>query len=161
MSTVVRYMIGLVMLFCIGAAIPVSAELKDDQHQRFYARYVGKWRANVAKSVYLVGKPPQEAPSHTYSAVPGKKGIKYNDEIVHILDGRDNPLSTRQPGSTVAREVLDEFTVANTIKRDGQVASRNTFVLSPDGKAAVMTFIDFNERGESVVARIVYYEKVG
>jgi hypothetical protein len=76
-----------------------------------------------------------------------------------MLDGREYPLSTRQPGSTVARAVLDEFTVTNTIRRDGRVVSQNTLLLSPDGTEAVIVFINFNERGVAKVTSIVYYEK--
>jgi len=160
MSTMMRRMLGLVMLLSLCVVVRVSADLKGDQFDRFYKRYVGTWKVNVAKSQYMVGEPPKEAPSHTYSAIPGRKAIKFNGDAVHLLDGKDHPLSTKQPGSTVAREVLDEFTVANTLKQDGRVTSRNTFVLSPDGKFAVMVFMNINERGEPSVRSLVYYEKV-
>jgi hypothetical protein len=55
--------------------------------------------------------------------------------------------------------VLDEFTVANTLRRDGRITARNTLVLSPDGTFAIITFININERGEPSVGSIVYYDK--
>ena len=59
----------------------------------------------------------------------------------------------------MARTVLDEFTVTNTIRRDGRVAAQNTLVLSPDGTEAVIVFVTFNEKGVARVGSIVYYEK--
>lgn len=150
---------ALLALFSLCVATGVSAQLKDDQYDRFYARYVGHYTVNLAKSRYIKREAPKEPPSHTYSAIVGKKGITYNNEVVHLLDGREYPLAVGQSGATVARQVLDEFTVSNTIRRNGQIASRNTLVLSPDGTFAVMTFIDLSERGEPSVSSIVYYDK--
>jgi hypothetical protein len=159
MSTSARCTLALVLLFSLGVARRPSAQLKDDQYDRFYARYVGHYTVNLAKSRYIKREAPKEPPSHTYSAIAGKKGITYNKDVVHLLDGQDYPLGPGQPGATVARQVLDEFTVSNTIRRNGQIASRNTLVLSENGTFAVMTFIDISERGEPSVASIVYYDK--
>ena len=159
MSTAMRRILGFIVLFTLCISGRVWADLKGDAYERFYDRYVGLWKANVAKSRYLVGEPPKEAPSHTYGAIPGRKGIKYNGDAVHLLDGKDHPLSTRQPGSTITREVLDEFTIVTVLKQNGRVTSRNTFVVSPDGRFGAFVVMNIDERGVPMVRSLVYYEK--
>jgi hypothetical protein len=151
--------IGLIALLTLSIAGHVSADLKEDAYERFYNRYVGTWKANIAKSRYLIGEPPKEARSHTYSAIPGRKGIRYNGDAIHLLDGKEYPVSTEQSSSTVVREVLDEFAIVTTVKRDGRVTSRNTFVLSPDGRFGAFVVMDIDERSGPAVRSFVYYEK--
>ncbi len=159
MSTPTRRMLGLTVLFALCIAGPVSADLKSDAYERFYNRYVGKWKANIEKSRYIVDGPPKEAPSHNYVAMADKKGIKYNGGAIHLLDGKDHPTSPDRPGSTITREVLDEFTIVTTIKQNGRVTSRNTFVVSPDGKFGAFVVMNIDERGEPLIRSLVYYEK--
>ena len=155
-----------VLLLCVIGAISfyavvhaASAQLTDEQFARFYARYTGKWKANNVKSIYLKGATPQQPSRYEYVPIPGKRAMKYNNDVVHMLNGQEFPLSSKQAGNTVAREVLDEYTVANTLRRDGRVTSRNTTVLSPDGKVVVLVFMDHDERGEWSVGRVVYYDR--
>jgi hypothetical protein len=117
------------------------------------------WKANVAKSVYLVGERPTEGRSHTYSAIPGRKGIRYNGDAIHLLDGKEYPTSTKDSSSSVIREVLDEFTIVTTVKRNGRVTGRNTFVLAPDGKSGAFVVVDVDERSAPAIRSLVYYEK--
>jgi hypothetical protein len=159
MSTARRRTLGLTVLITLCIAGRVSADLKSDAYDRFYNRYVGKWKANVAKSRYIVDGPPKEAPSHTYGEIPGRKGIQYNGGAIHLLDGKDHPLSPDRPGSTVTREVLDEFTIVTTIKQNGRVTSRNTFVVSPDGKFGAFVVMNIDEKGEPLIRSLVYYDK--
>lgn len=151
--------LGLVALFTLCIAGRVSADVTGEAFERFYNRYVGTWKANVAKSRYIVGEAPKEGNSFTYSAIPGRKGIRYNGDAVHLLDGKEYPTSTKSSSSTVTREVLDEFTIVTTVKRNGRVTGRNTFVLSPDGRSGAFVVMDIDERGEGVVRSLVYYDK--
>ena len=146
----------VVSFYAVGHA--ASARLTDEQFARFYARFTGKWKANNAKSIVFKGEPPPAVTS-SYGPIPGKRAIKYNNDMVHTLDGREWPVSSKQTGDTVAREVLDEFTVANTLRQNGRITLRNTTVLSPDGKAFVVVTMDHDERGEWSVSRVVYYER--
>ena len=159
MSTPVWRVLGFIVLFTLCIAGRVAADLTEDAYERFYNRYVGTWKANVAKSRYLVGEPPKEGNSFTYSAIPGRKGIRYNGDAIHPLDGKEYPVSSKQPTSTVIREVLDEFTIVTTVKRNGRVTGRNTFVLAPDGRSGAFVVMDIDEGGEGAVRSLVYYEK--
>lgn len=160
MSTPMRRSLTLVVLLLVCAAGRVSAEnLTDDAYQRFYDRYVGRWKANVAKSRYILDEQPKDGRSHTCDAVPGRKGIRYNGDAVHLLDGKDHPVSTTLPGRTVTRQVLDEFTIVTTVKQNGRATGRNTFVLSPDGRSGAFVVMDLDERGQGRVRSLVYYEK--
>src|SRR5262245_42922223 len=103
--------LGLIVLVTLCIAGRVAADVTGEAFERFYNRYVGTWKANVAKSRYIAGEAPKEGNSFTYSAIPGRKGIKYNGDAVHLLDGKEYPVSSKQPSSTVIREVLDEFTI--------------------------------------------------
>ena len=158
-----RWILGVMLmfafaLFTVGDA---TAALNDEQWSRFYARYTGQWRLNPAKSAYLTGSAPKESSTFTYTPKPGGKNTRYNDDAVHILDGRENPLSTKgDPRNTVAREVLDEFTVANTLRQNGRITSRNTFVLSPDGDAGVFVMMSVDDRGKWTINGTTYREKV-
>jgi hypothetical protein len=144
-----------VSFYAVGHA--ALTQLSDEQFARFYARYSGKWRPNNAKSIYFKGDPPPVR-TYSYGPIPGQRAITYND-VVHTLDGREWPVSSRDTKSTVAREVLDEFTVANTLRHNGRIMLRNTTVLSPDGKTFVVVSMDHDERGEWSVSSIVYYER--
>lgn len=159
MSTATGRVLGLIVLFTLCTAGRLSAELAPDAFERFYNRYIGTWKANVEKSRYLVGEQPTQGRSHTYSAIPGRKGIKYNGDAVHLLDGKEYPTSTKDSSSTVIREVLDEFTIVTTVKRNGRVTGRNTFVLSPDGRFGAFIVMDIDERSGAAVRSFVYYEK--
>ena len=159
MSTSLRRALSLVVLFTLCMGGRVSADLESDAYERFYDRYVGRWKANVAKSRYIVGDTPKEGASHTYSEIPGRQGIKYNGDAVHLLDGKDHPVSTKQPGRTITRQVLDEFTIVTTLKQNGRITGRNTFVLSPDGRSGAFVVMDFDEQGQGTVRSLVYYEK--
>jgi hypothetical protein len=155
----VRYLtlVSLCIVSFYAVIHAASAQLTDEQFARFYARYTGNWRPNNAKSIFLKGAPPPVR-TYSYGPIPGKRAIKYND-VVHTLDGRECPVSSKETESTVAREVLDEFTVANTLRRNGRIAARNTTVLSPDGKTFVVVSMDHDERGEWSVSSVVYYER--
>ncbi len=159
MFTPTQRVLGLVALVIVCIAGRVSAGLENEAYERFYNRYVRRWKANVAKSRYLVGEPPKEGASHTYDAIPRRKGIKYHGGAIHLLDGKDHPVSKDQPGRTITREVLDEFTIVTTLRQNGRVTSRNTFVLSPDGKFGAFVVMNVDERGEPLVRSLVYYEK--
>ena len=160
MSKTMCRALALMMLFALAIVVPVQADLKGEAFDRFYSRYTGVWKVNMAKSRYIVGDPPKEAPSHTYSPIPGRKGIKYNNDTVHLFDGREHPISSKQAGATVVREVLDEFTVSNVLRTNGKITSRNTLVLSPDGKSAVIVFINIDEQGQPTIRSLVHYDKV-
>ena len=84
MSTPVWRVLGFIVLFTLCIAGRVAADLTEDAYERFYNRYVGTWKANVAKSRYLVGESPKEGNSFTYSAIPGRKGIRYNGDAIHL-----------------------------------------------------------------------------
>ena len=159
MSTPMRHLFGLIVLFTFCNAGRAFADLKEDAYERFYNRYVGTWKANIAKSRYLIGETPKEPRSHTYSAIPGRKGIRYNGDAIHLLDGKEYPTSTKNSSSTVIREVLDEFTIVTTTKRNGRVTGRNTFVMAPDGRSGAFVVMDIDERGEGAVRSFVYYQK--
>ena len=158
-----RRMLRYLTLFSICAVSfcavvhAASAQLTDEQFARFYARYTGRWRPNNAKSIFFKGTPPP-ARTYSYGPITGERAIKYND-VVHTLDGREWPVSSRETERTVAREVLDEFTVANTLRHNGRITLRNTTVLSPDGKTFVVVSMDHDERGEWTTSSVVYYER--
>jgi hypothetical protein len=160
MSKTMCRALRLMVLCSLVAVAPAAADLKGEAFDRFYSRYTGVWKVNVAKSRYIVGEPPKEGPSHTYSPIPGRNGIKYNNDTVHLFDGREHPISSKQPGSTVVRDVLDEFTVSNVLRTNGRITSRNTLVLSPDGKSAVIVFINIDEQGRPTIRSLVHYDKV-
>ena len=130
-----RRIVCLVVLFTLCIAGRAFADLHADAYERFYNRYVGTWKANVAKSQYIVGEAPKEGTTFTYGAIPGRKGIQYNGGAIHLLDGKEHPTSPDRPGASIVREVLDEFTIVTTTKRNGRVTGRNTFVLAPDGRS--------------------------
>jgi hypothetical protein len=55
--------------------------------------------------------------------------------------------------------VLDEFTIVTTVKRNGRVTGRNTFVLASDGKSGAFVVVDVDERSAPAIRSLVYYEK--
>jgi len=159
MRYTLRYL-TLISLCAVSLYVVVhatSAQLPDEQFARFYARFTGKWKPNYAKSIYLKGAPPPVR-TYAYGPIPGTRAVQYND-VVHTLDGRESPVSSKETDSTVAREVLDEFTVANTLRQKGRVAVRNTTVLSPDGKSFVVVTMEHGARDEWSVASMVYYDR--
>src|SRR5262245_30489425 len=160
MSTSMLRTVGVLMLLtvCVGGGL-AAADLKNDAYERFYNRYIGTWKANVAKSRYLIGDPPKEGNSFTYGVVAGKKAIQYNGGAIHPLDGKEHPLAPDRPSASIIREVLDEFSIVTTTKRNGRITGRNTFILTPDGKSGAFVVMDFDEQGQGVIRSLVYYDK--
>ncbi len=112
-----------------------QSRLTDAQLNRLLDRMNGTWKANVDKSVDLLGTSAASA-GFTYIKVPERKGIMFRTpegESFQSLDGKPYKAQVG-PNGTVARLAIDEFTVENIVTREGRRTGRNTAYFSPDGK---------------------------
>ena len=158
-----KRLIGIVLTVSLLSAVGDGAapNLNEEQWKRFYARYTGRWQLNPAKSLYFKGKAPQVGNIITYTAQPDGKSVKYMDDALHVLDGRENPMSTKpNEAGTVARNVLDEFTVANPNREHGRITAMSTHVLSPDGDARVHVRMSVDEHGKWTIDSVMYFERM-
>ena len=125
---------------------------------------LGTWKLNVAKSK-LAGPVPR---SRTMKIEPAGSGIKVTvDEIdaqgkpdsrsyIANFDGKEvrNPIPPDR--DTIAWKRVDARTWETTSKQAGKVTATSKRVLSPDGKVFTLTTTSRNEKGQPVVAVMVY-----
>ena len=143
-----------------GQSLP---PVSDAQRSRLLDRMAGTWRLNPDKSMFFVGTPPSSpsGPSGFIYSKADNNSIRWttaDGSSVQILDGKAYPGNL--PNQTVARALIDEFTVDNTIFTNGKPTARNTHFYAPDGKVMVFIARTINERGEENFASVRVYEKV-
>jgi hypothetical protein len=152
---------------CLAAAIPVVvavlaapllAQAPDPQ--------VGTWRLNVAKSTYSPGPTPKSATTKIEAAGAGTKvvvdqspadGAVRHWEFTANYDGNDAPITGNNPDADmIARTRVNANTVSSVLKKGGKVTTRQTSVVSPDGRTRTVTTTGTNAAGQAVNNVAVY-----
>jgi hypothetical protein len=112
---------------------------------------VGTWKLNVQKSQFPAGAEPQGdtrvyedrgdgviMSTHASVNHQGKESLTI---YAAKFDGKEYPVVTRGSGalSTIAFHVIDDYSEAFVLTRDGRVAVRGTTSISQDGRTLTMT----------------------
>ena len=130
-----------------------------------FAQAVGTWKLNLAKSKYLQGQAPKSA-TLVYEAAG--EGIKVTVDqapasgpAIHYAytanyDGKDVPVVGNPNADMAARTRVNATTTKVVNKKDGQVMSTVTIVVSEDGKTLTITTAGKDAKGQTVDSVAIY-----
>jgi hypothetical protein len=124
--------------------------------------FVGTWKLNVAKS--KVTEPSQVLKSCLVKMEAQDNGIKFSaivlfsngtrsqNEFRAKYDGKDYPVLKDPEVDTVALTKIDSNTLDYLWKKDGKEEGRWRAVISPNGKAWIVTAQGKNPKGKNYTA---------
>jgi hypothetical protein len=128
--------------------------------------HVGTWKLNVMKSTYSPGPALSSATTTIEAAGAGTKvivdqspaeGAVRHWEFTANYDGKDVPVTGNNPDADmIARTRVNASTVNSTLKKDGKITTRQTSVVSSDGKMRTVTTTGTNAAGQTVNNVAVY-----
>jgi hypothetical protein len=129
------------------------------------AQSVGTWKLNLAKSKYQEGQAPKsitlvyEAASEgikvTVDQVPAD-GPAIHYAVTANYDGKDVPVVGNPNADMVARTRVNATTTKLVNKKDGNILSTATLVVSADGKMLTITTTGKNAKGQKIDSVAVY-----
>ena len=130
-----------------------------------FAQAPGTWKLNLEKSKFQQGKAPK---STTLVYEAAGEGIKVTvDQVpadgpaIHYTvtanyDGKDVPVVGNPSGDMVARTRVNATTTKLVNKKDGNIVSTATLVVSPDGKTLTITTAGKDAKGQTIDNVAVY-----
>jgi len=130
-----------------------------------FAQAVGTWKLNLAKSKYHQGQAPK---STTLVYEAAGEGIKVTvDQVpadgpaIHYAvtanyDGKDVPVVGNPNADMVARTRVNATTTKLVNKKDGNILSTATLVVSADGKTLTITTTGKDTKGQTIDNVAVY-----
>lgn len=161
-----RFLVSIVVLLAF-VAMSGSASFAADM-------FSGTWKLNIAKS-QLPGPPPKE-PTVQKLRLDGNgvklvgngvsvTGHKAHQEFAATFDGKEYLFVSTTDGkpspagsAMVSAKKIDDYTIEFAFTRNGSVYSRNTNVISKDGKTRTVTQVGTNPQGQTT-ARVLVYDK--
>lgn len=120
----------------------------------------GTWKMNLEKSKFVSGGPSPKGETVVIEEIEG--GIKVAStgvnpdgppghfEYTAKYDGKDYPMTGSPAADAVVLRRIDARTIETIRKKDGKVVTRNTTVISEDGKTRTNTFYGKNAKGEPI-----------
>ena len=145
--------IVLTLTLCFVAALCLAA---DNQ--------MGTWKLNESKSKL----DPSRGKNHTVTyAADGDKvkitvdGVDGEGKAIHnewtgLFDGKDYPLVGDPTADTRSYKVVDDHTLAMTVKKGDKVIVEGTIVVSADGKTRTITTNGTDSKGNPFSSTGVY-----
>lgn len=143
----------------------VAAQIPDTQIDKLYARVIGTWELNLAKSSYPNGGAPKKQTIYYEKLDGAARGIKFSETIVNA-EGKEQKIASNQyldgrEYGGLARVPVDEFNMDTLGKRDGKITTRNTANFTPDGKVMTFTYRSVAADGNETVTRVQVFDRVG
>ena len=126
--------------------------------------FSGVWKLNLSKSTL----PPPAPKSQRVHIKAGSGGIEIREEIdnqqggptaVSVkakFDGKEYPVDGSPFADSVIYERADRYTIKGLAKKAGKVVSRETVILSKDGKTMTVTYTGSDPAGKAVTATAVF-----
>ena len=130
-----------------------------------FAQAVGTWKLNLAKSQYQEGQAPKSTTLVYEAAGPGIKvtvdQMPANGPAIHYAypanyDGKDVAVVDSPFGDTAARTRVNATTTKLVHKKDGNVLSTGTLVVSADGNTLTITTTGKDTKGQKIDSVAVY-----
>ena len=136
-----RTVVAMLAAFLLAAVFPETSSAQTDPS-------IGTWKLNLAKSIYNPGPAPK---SVTFTTEVADQGLRSTFEgldaagmpvprVVFVVtpDGQPHVVtgSPNFDSSTVKR--VDPYIQVYTISKAGNVVTRGTIVLSPDGRTMII-----------------------
>jgi hypothetical protein len=112
--------------------------------------FAGEWTQDLTKSRLRQGLVVK-------IETDGKDGVRFSGEFNYTadFDGKDYIL-TNSNNDTVTLILVDANTVESIYKRGDQIAERDRWVVSPEGKQMTVTKTGMRETGQQVKEKLVY-----
>jgi len=112
----------------------------------------GTWKMNLAKSKFVEGGPHPKGETVVIEQI--ENGLKESSsggvEFSAKYDGKDYPMTGTPAADTVVLRKTNDRTIETIRKKDGKIVTRNTTVISQDGKTRTNTFYGKNAQGEPI-----------
>jgi hypothetical protein len=127
-----------------------------DTTHRAAKAFAGTWKLNLAKSEI-----PPVTKSQTLTINADGVHVTMTEDLVNDkgetliitvegkFDGQDYPVKGTPFADTVSYRLLDPHTIEGIAKRNGRVCVRETAVLSEDGRLVRVTYLSYDERGNT------------
>ena len=125
--------------------------------------FAGTWRLNLAKSEI-----PPVTKSQVLTIDTDGVHVTMTEELVNDkgetliitvegkFDGQDYPVKGTPFADTVSYRLLDPDTIEGIAKKNGRVCVRETAVLSQDGHVVRVTYLSYDERGNTHTSHGVF-----
>jgi hypothetical protein len=130
-----------------------------------FAQAVGTWTLNLAKSEYQQGQAPKSITLVYEAAGEGIKvtvdqapadGPAIHYTVTANYDGKDVPVVGNPNADMITRTRVDATTTKLVNKKDGNILSTATLVVSPDGKTLTITSTGKDAKGQTIDSVAVY-----
>jgi hypothetical protein len=112
----------------------------------------GTWKMNLEKSKFVEGGPHPKGETVVIEQI--ENGLKESSsagfEFTAKYDGKDYPMKGTSAADAVVLRKINASTIETIRKKDGKVVTRNTTVISEDGKTRTNTFYGTNAQGEPI-----------
>jgi len=112
----------------------------------------GTWKMNLDKSKFVEGGPHPKGETVVIEQI--ENGLKESSsagfEFTAKYDGKDYPMTGTSAADGVSLRKIGPRTIETIRKKNGQVVTRNTTVISEDGKTRTNTFYGKNAQGEPI-----------
>ena len=150
------------MIACLGLTLALGAISSATDPE------VGTWKANLAKSRY---SPADLAPRRAIVTIePVDNGLKVVVDIVNSVgeslkydyvvkfDGKDYPVKGDPTRDATAGKKVDEYTLEQVSKKNGQINATNRIVVARDGQSRAQTTNGVDARGRPI-HNVVIWER--
>ena len=122
-------------------------------------RQAGTWKMNIEKSKFASDMPSPKGETVVIEEQEGglkvvSNGLNAEGKPTHFeysvkYDGKDYPVKGSPVVDTVSARKIDDSTIETIRKKNGNVVTTNTSVISKDGKIRTNVFHGMNAKGEA------------
>ena len=150
-----RTILSALAISALGAVIGLAADANVN---------MGTWKLNEGKSKFTAGATKNgtvvyaPAGDSVKVTVDGKDGAgkAVHSDWTGKFDGKDYPVMGDATSDSRAYKVVDDHTLAMTIKKGGKVTATGTIVVSADGKSRTVTTMGTDAMGKAMNNSAVY-----
>ena len=125
---------------------------------------MGTWKLNDAKSKLTAGTPKNDTVVYatagddvkvTVDGVDGA-GKPAHSEWTGKFDGKDCAVTGDPTADTRAYKIVDDHTLAMTVKKGGKITASGRIVVAADGKSRTVTVSGTDSKGKKFSSTAVY-----
>ena len=125
---------------------------------------MGTWKLNDAKSKLIAGMPKNDTVVYatagddvkvTVDGVDGA-GKPAHSEWTGKFDGKDCAVTGDPTADTRAYKIVDDHTLAMTVKKGGKITASGRIVVAADGKSRTVTVSGTDSKGKKFSSTAVY-----
>jgi hypothetical protein len=147
--------LSLAICFALGTVCSASPQM-------------GKWKLNESKSQFAPGAAKNKMVVYsaagdqvkvTVDGIDGS-GQKAHNEWMGKFDGRDYAVTGDPTADMRSYKMIDDRTLALTVKKGGKVTTTGRIVVSADGKSRTVTTTSKDDKGKKMTNLAVFDKKM-